>query len=251
MSIKFIKKYFLFTLCLNLLCSLLCGATNSLNLYNNNNYNTFTNTGEKDIVVSEKIVYLTFDDGPSKNTPLILDILAQENVKATFFVIGPYVPSHNDFVKRAYDEGHSIGNHTFDHEFKDVYASEDIFWKNFNKQQDFIKSITGYPSTIFRFPGGSRNTIVRKTNGKDFTQRIIRELNNQGVHCYDWNVDSGDGRGNNIPPETLLSNVKKELGDKQIAIVLMHDCMTKTTTVKALPSIIKYFKDQGYSFRTL
>lgn len=200
---------------------------------------------------SNKSVYLTFDDGPSKNTEKILDILKDNDVKATFFIIGPYIEAHNKLVKRAFDEGHSIGNHTFDHEYKDVYTSEDMFWNNFNKQQDFIKSVTGSPSTIFRFPGGSRNEIVSRAHGKDFNRNIIEKLKNSGVTCFDWNVDSGDGRGNNIPPETLLNNIKNDLQNKPIAIVLMHDSMTKNTTVEALPSIIKLFKSEGYSFKTL
>ena len=204
----------------------------------------------------KKVAYLTFDDGPSKNTELILDILKNNNVNATFFIISPYIEPHINFIKRAYSEGNAIGNHTADHEFKYVYTCEDVFFKNFNKQQDFIKEVTGSDCTIFRFPGGSNNTIVRNSNGKDFTKNIIKTLNKKGITVYDWNVDSGDAKGNNIPSSTLVSNVLKNLKDKNgkyknPAIILMHDCMTKNTTVEALPSIIKLLKDAGYTFDIL
>ena len=205
---------------------------------------------------SKKIVYLTFDDGPSENTSKILDILKDNNVKATFFIISPYIPSHNAIVERIYNEGHALGNHTADHEFNKVYTSQDAFFRSFNKQQEFIKSLTGYDCTIFRFPGGSRNTLVRNAHGKDFTNNIIMKLEEQGVHCYDWNVDSGDSHGNSVPVGTICNNILKEIKDKDgnlknPAIVLMHDCLTKKTTVQALPEIIKIFKDNGYDFDTL
>ncbi|MFR2221271.1 MAG: polysaccharide deacetylase, partial [Clostridium sp.] len=103
---------------------------------------------------------------------------------------------------------------------------------------------------------GSHNTLVRNAHGSSFTENIILKLNEQGINCYDWNVDSGDAKGNNIPAATIYNNVVKESRDKNgelksPAIVLMHDCMTKTTTVEALPKIIQYFKEQGYKFDTL
>lgn len=204
----------------------------------------------------KKVVYLTFDDGPSENTPRILDILKENNIRATFFIIHPYIESHNTIVERIFNEGHTVGNHTSKHEFQYVYTSEEAFFKDFNAQQDFIKSITGTPSTVFRFPGGSRNTIVRNARGKDFTKNIMAKLEAQGIHCYDWNVDSGDAHGNNIPAGTLCTNVLREMKDKDgnfkdPAIVLMHDCLTKKTTVQALPEIIKIFKDNGYEFDVL
>lgn len=220
--------------------------------------NTSKNTNyKKDNIDDEKkIVYLTFDDGPSKNTELILDILKENNVHATFFIISPYIEPHIEFIKRAYEEGNAIGNHTANHEFKYVYTCEESFFKNFNKQQEFIKEVTGNECTIFRFPGGSNNTIVKNSRGQDFTKNITSKLNEIGVNVYDWNVDSGDAKRNNIPASTLIQNVSKDLKDKNgnyknPAIILMHDCMTKNTTVEALPGIIKLLKDAGYDFRIL
>lgn len=211
----------------------------------------------KDNLYNEKkIAYLTFDDGPSKNTKLILDILKANNVNATFFIISPYIEPHINFIKRAYAEGNAIGNHTADHEFKYVYTCEESFFKNFNKQQQFIKEVTGSDCTIFRFPGGSHNTLVRNSRGEDFTKNITEKLNEKGIKVYDWNVDSGDAKGNNIPASTLVSNISKNIKDKDgnyknPAIILMHDCMTKNTTVEALPKIITLLKEEGYTFDTL
>ena len=128
--------------------------------------------------------------------------------------------------------------------------------KSFNKQQEFIKSLTGSECRIFRFPGGSKNTLVRNAHGKDFTKNIIIKLEQEGFHCYDWNVDSGDSHASIVPVGTICNNILKEMKDKEgnfknPAIVLMHDCLTKKTTVQALPEIIKIFKDNGYEFDTL
>ncbi|WP_297714160.1 polysaccharide deacetylase family protein [Clostridium sp.] len=220
--------------------------------------NASENTDYKKNNVDEekKIVYLTFDDGPSKNTELILDILKENNVHATFFIISPYIEPHIKFIKRAYEEGNAIGNHTADHEFKYVYTCEESFFKSFNKQQEFIREITRNECTIFRFPGGSHNTIVKNSRGKDFTKNITSKLNEMDINVYDWNVDSGDAKGNNIPASTLIQNVSREIKDKDgnyknPAIILMHDCMTKNTTVEALPGIIKLLKDSGYDFEIL
>lgn len=235
----------------------------SSNLYMNttkcsllNSYDTYKCINRKVKAANSKTVYLTFDDGPSKNTELILDILKENNVHATFFIISPYIEPHIKFIKRAYEEGNSIGNHTADHEFKYIYTSEKDFLENFNKQQEFIKNVTGSDCTIFRFPGGSHNTLVRNAHGENFTKNLTLKLNDLGVTVYDWNVDSGDAKGNNIPVSTLVNNVSKNIKDKDgnyknPAIILMHDCMTKTTTVEALPSIINLLKEAGYEFGVL
>lgn len=252
---KFFKKLIIFLLIsLSLInVSTYCCLLSPINIEDKSKNNDF----EKDNTNEEKkIAYLTFDDGPSKNTELILDILKENNVHATFFIISPYIEPHIQFVKRAYEEGNAIGNHTADHEFKYVYTCEESFFKSFNKQQEFIKEVTGSDCTIFRFPGGSNNTIVKNSRGKDFTKNITFKLNEVGVNVYDWNVDSGDAKGNNIPASTLIQNVSREIKDKDgnyknPAIILMHDCMTKNTTVEALPEIIKLLKDAGYDFGIL
>ena len=252
---NFFKKIILFLL-ISLSVSNVSAYSHILSPINIEDTSMDDNCEKNNVDKEKKIVYLTFDDGPSKNTELILDILKENNVHATFFIISPYIEPHIEFIKRAYEEGNAIGNHTADHEFKYVYTCEESFFKSFNKQQDFIKEITGSDCTIFRFPGGSHNTIVKNSRGKDFTKNITSKLNEIGVNVYDWNVDSGDAKGNNIPASTLIQNVSREIKDKDgnyknPAIILMHDCMTKNTTVEALPGIISLLKDAGYNFGIL
>ena len=207
---NFFKKIILFLL-ISLSISNVSAYSSILSPINMGDTFTEDDYEKNNIDKENKIVYLTFDDGPSKNTELILDILKENNVHATFFIISPYIEPHIEFIKRAYEEGNAIGNHTADHEFKYVYTSEESFFKSFNKQQDFIKEVTGNDCTIFRFPGGSHNTIVKNSRGKDFTKNITFKLNQKGVNVYDWNVDSGDAKGNNIPASTIIQNVSREL----------------------------------------
>ena len=199
----------------------------------------------------EKIAYLTFDDGPSLNTEKVLKILRENDVKATFFVVGPLKEEDAKYVKQAYDEGNAIGNHTYDHDFEDIYISEKAFWDNFKKDQEFIKSMTGEESTLFRFPGGSFNRDVKRRNGKQFNEKIISKFNEMGISYYDWNVDSGDGMSDHNSSSTLYNNIMKEAKGKNKIIILMHDSKGKKSTVEVLPSVIKAFKEQGYKFDTL
>ena len=157
---NFFKKIILFLL-ISLSVSNVSAYSHILSPINIEDTSMDDNCEKNNVDKEKKIVYLTFDDGPSKNTELILDILKENNVHATFFIISPYIEPHIEFIKRAYEEGNAIGNHTADHEFKYVYTCEESFFKSFNKQQDFIKEVTGNECTIFRFPGGSHNTIVK------------------------------------------------------------------------------------------
>lgn len=199
----------------------------------------------------EKIAYLTFDDGPSANTEKVLKILKENNIKATFFVVGPLKEEDSKYIKMEYDEGHAIGNHTYDHDFDKVYVSEKIFWDNFNKDQEFIKSITGEESTLFRFPGGSFNRDVKRRNGKQFNENIIKKLDEKGIKYFNWNVDSGDGITDHKSTSVIYNNIVNESKNKNNIIVLMHDSLGKKSTVEALPNIINYLKNKGYKFDTL
>lgn len=200
---------------------------------------------------NQKVAYLTFDDGPSKNTEKVLDILKSEGVHATFFVIKPIYDEDVKFMKRAFDEGNVIGNHTYEHDFDKVYASEKAFWSNFNKEQELIESITGRPSCLFRFPGGSKNSVVTKRNGKQFNIKLGKELEEKGIHYFNWDVDSGDGMTDHASAASIYNNVMKQIKGKDKAIILMHDSKGKKTTIEALPRIIKSLKEQGYTFDTL
>lgn len=192
----------------------------------------------------KKVVYLTFDDGPSENTEEILDILDKYNVKATFFVTGNH-PEYNDMLERAYEEGHSIGLHTYSHDYSSVYSSVDAYFEDLEKISDMVKDITGEESKLIRFPGGSSNLI-----SANYTEGIMSELTEKvqekGYQYFDWNLDSSDASGNNVSVDQLVKY--STASDEQYINILLHDSAAKDTTIEALPKIIKYYKDKGYIF---
>lgn len=197
--------------------------------------------------MKEKIVYLTFDDGPSDNTEKILDILKKYNAKATFFVTGNN-QKKNDMIKRAHDEGHAIGLHTYTHDYRKVYASEQAYFDDLKKISDMVEKLTGEKSMLIRFPGGSSNTISKKFVPGLMT-KLTKEVQEKGYQYFDWNCDSTDASGNNVPVERLVENATS--GKTQHINILMHDTDAKDTTAEALPKIIEYYRGQGYAFKAL
>lgn len=191
----------------------------------------------------EKVVYLTFDDAPApKITPKVLDILAENNVKATFFVIGQSVKGNEDILKRMIDEGHSIGLHSYTHDGKKLYSSDKSCLDEMLQAQEEIFKVTGYKSNILRFPFGCNNSRYK------LKQNMVDMLHNHDLYIYDWNVDSGDGINSKAPPEKLYKN---SISNKPRAFVLMHASSINKNTTLALPAIIKYYKDNGYTFKTI
>lgn len=191
------------------------------------------------------VIYLTFDDGPStKNTARLLDILKEENVKATFFLTDK---TNTDYlIKRMYDEGHTIGLHTASHNYKYIYSSTTNFIKDIEKIQEKVARITGEKSSIIRFPGGSSNTV------SSFNPGIMCTLSNmvieKGYHYFDWNVSSGDA-GSSRSKKNTYRNVTNNLSKNRANVVLMHDIYD--STVDAVKDIIKYGKDNGYTFEKI
>jgi len=192
-----------------------------------------------------KIVYLTFDDGPSSNTKKILDILKKNNIKATFFVTG-LNKEYNYLIKRAEAEGHTIALHTYSHDYKKVYSSMDAYFKDLNKLEDMVKGLIGYSPKYIRFPGGSSNTVSKEYKKKIMT-RLTKEVLNRGYQYYDWNCDSTDASGNNVAVSELVKNAT--LSREYNINILFHDTDAKDTTVKALQKIINKYKKRGYEFR--
>ena len=139
----------------------------------------------------EKIVYLTFDDGPSKNTQRVLDILDQYGAKATFFVVG-HDPDHYDMIKKAYDDGNTIGLHSFTHDYAQVYSSEDAYFNDLDQIAQVVNDQIGYVPYLVRFPGGSSNTISEKYC-PGIMDVLVNDVPARGYQYYDWNASSGDG----------------------------------------------------------
>lgn len=200
---------------------------------------------DKNISQNTKEVFLTFDDGPTKGiTPEILDILKQQQVKATFFVIGKMAEKSQDIIIREKAEGHSIGNHSYSHVYKNLYTDPNYFVEDINRADGVLKEILGdYKEKLIRFPGGSF--------GKDkeiYRQAIIAA----GYHFVDWNALTGDAEGKgNFSADKLYERFRATSTGKNKLIVLMHDSPNKQTTVQVLPSIIEFLKSQGYNFKTL
>lgn len=194
----------------------------------------------------EKIAYLTFDDGPSLVTPKILDILNKENVKASFFVIGKSVEAHPEIVKRAYDEGHYIANHTYSHNNSILYKSSESFLNEIKKTDIAIGkaiSVDGYSSSIFRFPNGFMSPQY-KAKKKEMA-KLLSQMN----YAYiDWNCLNNDSI-KKYTSSQLLNNLKKSSKNKNTLVILMHDTKDVSNSSLALEDSIEYLKSEGYSFR--
>ena len=197
-----------------------------------------------------KSVYLTFDDGPTNQvTPFILDLLKQENVKATFFVLGQRVEANPELVKREYDEGHFIASHGYSHMYSEIYAHMGGFDYEYNKTNDAIRSAIGNPnfnSIVFRFPGGSVGGTY-----DSFKKAAKQSLRERGVASIDWNALTGDSEGGTKTKEKLLNRFYETIGNKSNAVVLMHDAADKILTYEVLPEIISYCRNNGYEFKTM
>ena len=197
----------------------------------------------------EKRVFLTFDDGPTQSiTPLILDVLKQENVKATFFVLGNNVENNPDLIKREFDEGHYIANHGYSHKYSKIYSSPEATLEEYNTTEQAIKNALGnqsYCSNLFRFPGGSNGGYYNEA--KQASKAYLRE---NGVVHLDWNSLSKDAEGANTK-EALLQNVIDTVGDKDSVVILMHDASDKILTYEMLPDLIAYLREKGYKFENI
>ena len=196
-------------------------------------------------IISDKTVYLTFDDGPSYLTEEILDILKDENVPATFFVTERQIDKYADVVRRMQAENHTIGLHTSTHNYSYVYSSDENYFNDLNNIRQKVFRITGVKSRIIRLPGGSSNTISKKYNLGIIT-RITSALTKKSFYYFDWNVDSEDASGN-LTKEDIYMNVTNRI-HSGTNIILMHDLSTKVSTKGALRDIIKYAKANGYTF---
>ena len=191
----------------------------------------------------QKIIYLTFDDGPGPYTAQLLDILSKYHVKATFFVVNT---GYISMVQRIAAEGHTVALHTATHKFREVYASEDAYFADLTTIQTVVKEFTGVESKILRFPGGSSNTISSFNRG--IMTRLTKLVKEQGFRYFDWNVDSGDAGGATSRWQ-VTNNVINGIGNKQIAVVLQHDI--KGYSVEAVEDIIVWGLENGYTFLPL
>ena len=193
-----------------------------------------------------KVIYLTFDDGPSRYTQQLLDVLAKYNVKATFFVVNTG-HSMKTLLNGIVDGGHGIGIHSVSHEYSEIYASEEAFFNDLYTMQGIIRDKTGVTTTLMRFPGGSSNSVSKKYN-KGIMTRLTQAVQDQGFQYFDWNVSSGDAGGAKTADE-VYNNVVNGVSGRKTAVVLQHDI--QKFSVEAVERIIIWGLNNGYTFQAL
>lgn len=190
-----------------------------------------------------KVAYLTFDDGPDdKNTPAVLDVLKEAGIKATFYVTGAQAKAHPEVLRRIYDEGHAIGNHSYDHRYEKLYPSVDGFFREMAQTDEILYEILGVRPLILRAPGGRIG---------HFTAAYAPALKAHGYVEHDWNVSSADAAPGHPVAQDFIDNIAGETEGEaaaHTAIILMHSSEGHEETVKALPEIIRLLREKGYVF---
>lgn len=190
------------------------------------------NSSEEDEGIRK--VYLTFDDGPSGNTSRILDILADYDVKATFFVVGKEEEEYQALYRRIVEEGHTLAMHSYSHKYSEIYQSVESYSADLSKLQEFLYDTTGVWCRYCRFPGGSSNTVSRVD-----MHELIAYLDDQDMTYFDWNISSGDAGNSYLSASDIIRNCTVNLKEYDEAIILMHDASNKNSTVEALPKLIE------------
>ena len=195
---------------------------------------------------SDNTIYLTFDDGPSPRTPEILQILKEKNIKATFFVVGQNDEQSLKWMRDIVNEGHTIGMHTYSHEYKKIYDSVESYLDDMYKLYTQIKETTGVAPTVFRFAGGSINAY-----NSAISQEIISEMLRRGFVPFDWNISSEDAASTPPAAAVITDSVTRQAQKVNRGVVLMHDSDYKYTTVAALPQVIDNLAEQGFTFSNI
>ena len=201
----------------------------------------------------EKWVCLTFDDGPSKNTRPILEILDKEQVPATFFVCAQdanekYLPLVADIAAA----GHQIALHSATHQYSKIYASTDAFWQDIRTLRQALEPYVDVAAIDWlRFPGGSTNTVSHRYGGNGIMKALKAQAEDKGYHWIDWNVCAEDATASHPDAAQILRNIRRDADGQDTCVVLLHDTKATGQTVKALPDMIAYFREQGYNFCTV
>ena len=190
-----------------------------------------------------KVIYLTFDDGPSCHTEKLLEILGKYNVKATFFVVNT---EYADLITEIAAQGHSIGIHSASHDYRKIYSSEEHFVQDLKKMQRIIKDKTGHETFIMRFPGGRSNTVSSFNSG--IMTRLTGLVSDMGFQYFDWNVDSRDASDAKNSGQ-VAQNVISAIKGQRVSVVLQHD--SKEFSVNAVEKIIQWGQENGYTFLPL
>lgn len=200
--------------------------------------------GNDYIPKSNVTVYLTFDDGPSKNTPQILALLEKYGIGATFFVING---QYNDYMKDIANSKSVLALHSYSHKYPEIYSSEKAFLDDLEKIHDLVKSETGVDTKIIRFPGGSSNTISRKYC-RGIMTNLVKDVEEEGFVYFDWNCDSGDAEGRELSAEKQIKKATQYSKNAENIVILMHDINTYGVSLEALSGIIDFYQSEGFDF---
>lgn len=197
-----------------------------------------------------KVAYLTFDDGPSRLTPKLLNTLNSNHVPATFFVVGLQAQQYPDTLRQIVNCGDAIGVHSWTHQYSYIYKNTQNFLTDFNQLKDYIQQVTGVTPNICRFPGGTNNTVFRHYNKDHIMGQIVTLVEGMGFKYYDWNVSSGEA--SSVPPskDTIVKRVTAQCRNKTTAVILFHDTENQGY-IDALPPIIARLRSMGFAFDTL
>lgn len=197
-----------------------------------------------------KTAYLTFDDGPNETvTVRVLDILRKYNIKATFFMVGTLIEKNSHVARRIYDEGHLLANHSYSHNYSELYADKDGFMNQVNKTQELINGIVkrdDYPK-IFRFPGGGFDTGKYGPQKQEY--KLL--LNENKFRYCDWNSMTGDAETSTPTYEQIMKTIKSTTRGQEDSVILLHDALAKKITPETLAEVIEYLISQGYVFDTI
>ena len=207
-------------------------------------------TGETEL---PKQVCLTFDDGPSSNTQPLLDILAREKVPATFFVCAQDInQEYLPLVRTIRQQGHQVAMHSATHRYATIYRSPEAFWQDIKTLRQALEPYLSLEDlTWLRFPGGSTNTVSHKYGGSGIMKTLKAQTEEKGWHWIDWNVCGEDATASHPDADRILRNIQEDAEDLTTCVVLLHDTKATGETVKALPQIIGWFREKGYTFCTV
>ena len=182
---------------------------------------------------SEKVIYITFDDGPTLNTPEIVDTLDRYGAKATFFVLEERIIQYPDYIKKIYHSGNSLGLHGVSHS-EAIYYTPTSPLEEMQRTDKSLRSVLGKGSRLVRVPFGSSYKL---------TGQQAKNLADNGYLIWDWNVDPRDSVGK-IIPEKVMANLRRDLlRCKTTPVILLHD---RKSTAKLLPYMLEYLKSEGY-----
>ena len=187
-------------------------------------------------VENEKIAYITFDDGPSKYTSKIIDILDKNNVKATFFMINSNMIVYKDVVRRMNIEGHGTGFHSVTHDINKLYKSEDSAIEEFRTCNRTFYDITGQTSRLVRMPFGSKPYML---------DNIYKKFIDEGFLVWDWTIDTEDWKSSE---DQIVSNILYYAREKEQIVILLHE---NQRTINCLDDMIAILKGRGYTIKSI